>query len=135
MWDQSGGYVDSNLKYAGDLELWVRFFRHARLHSVEAPLGGFRIRRGQLSVENMSKYLDEAVDVIDKEVTALSRHELKKLKHVKSFYFVLNALNRNKIPVIDKFDSKLRRVFGQYLETAPVIRYVPLENRWTKCIT
>jgi len=42
LWERAGGYVDSSRKTANDLELWVRFFRHARLYPVHALIGGYR---------------------------------------------------------------------------------------------
>jgi glycosyltransferase involved in cell wall biosynthesis len=42
LWDKAGGYVDASRRLAGDFELWVRFFRHAQLHSVDGLTGGYR---------------------------------------------------------------------------------------------
>lgn len=43
---------------AGDYYLWKQFSQAVSLYVVEAWLGGFRYRRGQLT-ENMQRYLDE----------------------------------------------------------------------------
>ncbi|MBF0568941.1 MAG: glycosyltransferase [Nitrospirae bacterium] len=42
LWQEAGGYLDTTLRYAGDMELWARFFRTAALYSVEALIGGIR---------------------------------------------------------------------------------------------
>jgi glycosyltransferase involved in cell wall biosynthesis len=42
LWERAGGYVDASRRIASDFELWVRFFRHARLHPVNALIGGYR---------------------------------------------------------------------------------------------
>jgi hypothetical protein len=44
LWEKAGAQLDTSLKLAGDLELWARFFRHARLHATLTQLGGFRYR-------------------------------------------------------------------------------------------
>jgi len=56
LWEKAGGYVDPGYRAEGDFELWVRFFRHARLHSVNALIGGYRLHDGALSASNMERY-------------------------------------------------------------------------------
>jgi glycosyltransferase involved in cell wall biosynthesis len=48
----------SRLRYAGDAYLWTAFSRCARLHVVQAVLGGFRFHVGQIS-ENRRAYRAE----------------------------------------------------------------------------
>lgn len=48
----------SRLRYAGDAYLWTAYSRHAKLHVVQAALGGFRFHAGQIS-ENRQAYLAE----------------------------------------------------------------------------
>ncbi|MGA1465416.1 MAG: glycosyltransferase family 2 protein [Balneolaceae bacterium] len=65
LWDKSGGALNEQLKYAGDFELWMRFFRHEPLWVTNALIGGFRLRRsGQLSSENYPEYLSEVEKTI-----------------------------------------------------------------------
>lgn len=67
LWDEAGGRVAAELRLAGDLELWVRFFRTAPLYPVEALLGGFRQHGAQRSVEQREEYLREARQVLERE--------------------------------------------------------------------
>lgn len=67
LWERAGGALDTGLRLAVDFELWMRFFRHARLHTVEALLGAFRRREGQRSAVLLEDYLDEARSVIARE--------------------------------------------------------------------
>ena len=53
---------------AGDFDLWSRFFEHADLHAVNAPLGAFRIRAGQRS-EQRQAYCEQAMQ----SLTAMRR--------------------------------------------------------------
>ncbi len=67
LWEQAGGALDTRLRLAFDLELWMRFFRHARLHTVEALLGAFRRRDGQRSAMFLEDYLTEADEIVERE--------------------------------------------------------------------
>jgi Glycosyl transferase family 2 len=55
LWEKAGGFVDEGYRAEGGFELWVRFFRHARLHSVNALIGGYRLHEGALSAGNMER--------------------------------------------------------------------------------
>lgn len=64
LWERAGGSLKTDLKLAGDFELWYRFFRHAPLYSTDALLGGFRVRSsGQASLEQLDAYEAEAAKV------------------------------------------------------------------------
>jgi hypothetical protein len=67
LWDLAGGGLKKDLQYAGDLELWARFFRHARLYSVDTLLGGFRMYGNQKTSHFMDRYHAEAEAVLEEE--------------------------------------------------------------------
>jgi glycosyltransferase involved in cell wall biosynthesis len=68
LWEEAGATMDLSLKLAGDLELWARFFRHTRLYTTTALIGGFRHRRGdQRSKDQRQQYMAESVAVIARE--------------------------------------------------------------------
>ena len=68
LWEKAGSHLSSELKLAGDMELWARFFRHAKLHTVQSLLGGFRYRReGQRSRDFRMQYLNECASVVKRE--------------------------------------------------------------------
>jgi glycosyltransferase involved in cell wall biosynthesis len=60
LWNLSGGNLNSNLKYAGDFELWLRFFQYTDLYSVQSIIGGFRKHGDQKTGKGMGKYRQEA---------------------------------------------------------------------------
>lgn len=64
LWERAGGSIEARLRYAGDFELWARFFRHAELYTVEALLGGIRRHGVQKTVQHLDKYLAEAEEVL-----------------------------------------------------------------------
>src|SRR5260221_8161496 len=40
LWERAGGSLATEYGLAGEVEMFVRFFRHARLHSLDALIGG-----------------------------------------------------------------------------------------------
>jgi glycosyltransferase involved in cell wall biosynthesis len=55
LWNKAGGHVDSSLRMAGDFELWIRFFRHARLYSADVLIGGFRMHDASLGLSRLDE--------------------------------------------------------------------------------
>lgn len=88
LWQDAGASLDVSMKYAGDFELWLRFFRHAELHSVRTVLGCFRMRDGeQLSSQHYEKYLAECEAKLAEELQVLPadvKHNLNLLKAPKT---------------------------------------------------
>jgi len=66
LWEKAGGYLQTDLKLAADLELWARFFRHAPLHSVNTLIAGFRDHPLQKS-KDKAGYTAEANLVLARE--------------------------------------------------------------------
>ena len=69
LWEKAGARFATEFRFAGDFELWDRFFDHALLYSIDLPLGVFR-RHGsaQISVVSGTQY-DEECEAV------LARHE------------------------------------------------------------
>jgi glycosyltransferase involved in cell wall biosynthesis len=53
LWQKAGGRVDSSRRIAADFELWLRFFRHARLYPVDALIAGFRMHGDSLGIREL----------------------------------------------------------------------------------
>ncbi|MDQ7024401.1 MAG: glycosyltransferase family 2 protein [Anaerolineae bacterium] len=70
LWDSVGATLNTALRYAGDFELWARFYQHSDLVGVRTPLGGFRQHGDQLSQQAPDAYYQEAL-------TALQQHDGK----------------------------------------------------------
>jgi len=66
LWERSGGYLEQELLLAADLELWARFFRSARLLSVDTLIAGFRDHPLQKS-KDKAAYTAEANRVLARE--------------------------------------------------------------------
>lgn len=66
LWERAGARLDSSLRLAADFELWFRFFHHADLYSVDAPLGGFRFHPEQQTASRLKDYVLEATHVLER---------------------------------------------------------------------
>ena len=60
LWEESGKGFDPSLKFAGDFDLWARFFKTADLFGVAIPLAAFRYHPEQKTSTALAKYLEEA---------------------------------------------------------------------------
>ena len=58
IWEKIGASLDTNLRLAGDFDLWLRFINIAPQYVVNTLIGTYRIREGQLS-QMMDKYMKE----------------------------------------------------------------------------
>jgi glycosyltransferase involved in cell wall biosynthesis len=82
LWERAGGSLDLSYSLAADMELWMRFFRHAKLHTALALIGGFRKVPGQRSNANLDAYLAECEQILAREprtpadIAALRRFRL-----------------------------------------------------------
>jgi cyclopropane fatty-acyl-phospholipid synthase-like methyltransferase len=79
LWKQAGGFLSREFHYAGDLELWTRFFRHAQLHTTDALLAGFRRQPNQKTQEFLERYHQEAKCVLDRERLLFEQSQNKTL--------------------------------------------------------
>lgn len=71
LWDKAGAQLARELYYAGDWDLWTRFFRHAELHTLEWTLGGYRYHEGQKVGTDASGYTLEANELLERELARL----------------------------------------------------------------
>ncbi len=86
LWDKAGSSVDTSLKLAGDYELWMRFFDHAKLYCARTVLGAFRVRsKNQLSLERMGEYNSEVAKVLSERMKKLSAEEQKTLALIHAY--------------------------------------------------
>ncbi len=67
LWEKAGSRL-SDYNLAGDLEIWVRFFRYARLYSIPVIFSAFRKQSDQKSTKYIDDYMAEAESIIGKEI-------------------------------------------------------------------
>lgn len=101
LWERSGGFISTTYQFAGDFELWMRFFRHGQLFLTNSLVGGFRYTGdGQLSVDRIDEYLKEADQIV-------SSYELTKDERDNIDFLTSRSL-LSKIPFIRR-TSYIRR--------------------------
>lgn len=90
LWEKAGAKINTNLKLAGDFELWFRFFQHERLYNCNVSIGAWRKREGQLSEVFKDQYKDEVKHIINAYIkTPKQQKQLKKINTLKSYMLML----------------------------------------------
>jgi len=79
LWERAGGALSEAYRAEGDFEQWVRFFRHARLYSVDALIGGYRNHLDALSWGNIDRYDQKCDEIIQAELRAMHGARFPKL--------------------------------------------------------
>ena len=104
LWNKAGGDISLKYKYAGDLELWARFFKYEKLYSATVPIGCFRIRQGeQLSSLYLKEYLEEANSILQSmPKTENEELILKKINRYHKYKLLLKS---------DSYKSKYQELF------------------------
>lgn len=122
LWNQSGGYIDNNLKLAGDFELWNRFFQYEKLFTVNSLIGGFRIRtKNQLSRDFIQGYIEETKIVLQNN--KYSEQALKSMKKIDKLEKTITILKKyhlfNNQSLVENIHARIVEV----LEYPDIVRY------------
>jgi glycosyltransferase involved in cell wall biosynthesis len=119
LWERAGGRVDDSRRNGSDFELWLRFFRYAKLYSVDALIGGFRSHPDSLGLQNLAECHRIHEEIIEKELAAMPKAEgLKRFRALSSG--VMKIANLEK-PWRKLVLNNLVRIPGG--ERTPIIRY------------
>jgi glycosyltransferase involved in cell wall biosynthesis len=68
LWEKAGGALSTEYRAEGDYDQWVRFFRHAKLHTVDALIGGYRTHEDSLSGSDLARYDRICGEIAQREV-------------------------------------------------------------------
>jgi hypothetical protein len=72
LWERAGGTLATEYGLAGEFEMFVRFFRHARLYSVDALIGGYRTHPGNHDETGSHRRYNQICDQIaDRELAGV----------------------------------------------------------------
>ncbi|MCX8522323.1 glycosyltransferase [Chryseobacterium formosus] len=125
LWLQADSKINSNLKLAGDLDLWLRFFRYEKLYVTSALIGGFRQRsKNQLSLDHLDKYLIEARSQISLEIeNNLTVTDKKALENIIRYSKKINSSNNRISFYINrkKYGSKINFLREKFFKAPPTI--------------
>jgi hypothetical protein len=73
LWEKAGGELNAAYRDVGDFDLWVRFFLHTRLYSVDGLIGGYRFHPDAISSSNMQRYNERCDKIIESELKSIPR--------------------------------------------------------------
>jgi glycosyltransferase involved in cell wall biosynthesis len=100
LWDKSGARFDSSIKLAGDFELWDRFFDHARLYSIDIPLGAFRFHSAaQRSIATRAQYVAECEKVLSRRPDTAPHVEAFMARRAKMIGLNIRELDKLRKPI------------------------------------
>ncbi len=71
LWTKSGSCLNTSYRAEGDFDLWIRFFRHSKLYSVNALIGAYRRHGGALSSGSAEDYDKTCESIIDRELKSV----------------------------------------------------------------
>jgi glycosyltransferase involved in cell wall biosynthesis len=119
LWDKAGGALSTVYRAEGDFDLWVRFFRYAKLYPVDALIGGWRSHAGSLSHGNLDGYNRRCDEILEGELERIPRG-----KWIRMFRSVHPAIRR--VPVVRGLWqlAVINSLYGlRGRDWAPVIQY------------
>jgi len=128
LWEHAGGRLSTEYRAEGDFELWVRFFRHAKLYSVDALIAGYRRHEGALSSSNMERYNRNCDEIAARGVEGLDRDRRAALK---AFRWISEAVKP--IPKVRGLWYRLamRGLYGMRgPDWPPVVKYDFTRQNW-----
>jgi glycosyltransferase involved in cell wall biosynthesis len=68
LWERAGASLSESYKDVGDVDLWLRFFRQARLYPIDALIGGWREHPDSISHSDLESYNWNLNTVIELEL-------------------------------------------------------------------
>jgi len=84
LWKESGAALSKKYKYAGDFELWIRFFLYDNLYTTNTLLGSFRSHsNGQISRDLYNEYIHECDQIVEDALDSLPLSEKKRIDKIK----------------------------------------------------
>ena len=92
LWLESGAKFNEKMRLAGDLDLWARFFLFDKLYYLNTTIGAFRIRKNQLSENNLNLYHNEALSSIKELKKQINSHHKKQYSKIKLLILLSNFL-------------------------------------------
>lgn len=110
LWVKSGEYINLEYNFASDFELWNRFFKHEKLYTTLALIGGFRMRScNQLSLDNMDKYIGEVHEII--YLNKYTLQDLEVIKKLKKLYKTRLLFQKtrilNQVGILRRIDNEI----------------------------
>lgn len=97
LWERAGGHLETSYNLAADYELWARFWQHAQLYGVAAPLGGIRNHEGRRAIRHRAEYTDETKRILQRYG---GRFPTKPENAARKFLRFVQPLRTDKLPKV-----------------------------------
>jgi glycosyltransferase involved in cell wall biosynthesis len=68
LWEKAGAALSTRYRAEGDFELWARFFRFAKLYTVDALIGGYRSHDDALSLQDLRQHYLNCDEITAREL-------------------------------------------------------------------
>ena len=113
LWEKAGSTLNVSLKYAGDFELWLRFFDYEQLYCLRTVVGQFRLRTSnQFSLERLDDYNRECESEIDAKLNKLDREIIENIAYLKKYWSIYSRIPYFKSKSKQKFDRIMNAPAG-----------------------
>lgn len=114
LWNKTGGFLSTKYKYAGDFELWTRFFLSDKLFVTDALIGGFRFRKSnQFSLDHLDEYHLEGIEIIKIANRSLDKKSKVKVTKARNLKNKLALFRKIKMLSLSRyFEKRYERMTG-----------------------
>jgi glycosyltransferase involved in cell wall biosynthesis len=130
LWDRVGNYLNTSLKYAGDFDLWCRFFKETSLFTVSTSFGGFRSHGNQLSLQFSAEYEAEASNIAKAIIPQPG--DLGRFNMIRRLWKFRNLNSRKNSSIAKYISIILTWIVDKMHRYPPQVYYVITENKWKK---
>lgn len=127
VWENCGSYINTSYNYAGDFELWSRFFNKYKLVGINTPLSAFRIHSKQKTYLNTSSYNSEAISIFKNSggnPAGILKSTLRKI-----FRHISDPLRRNNFFDRHELVKNFSRNIG-FIDNCEILTYCTDSNKW-----
>lgn len=128
LWEECGGKLNTDYRYAADFDLWCRFFARKELYSVNTIIGSFRLHGNQISAISKSSYEAETVKIW-KSFTPdqMGRTRAVLINCIKVVRSIILKIN---VPGAHRLASSFTSMLGELYKLPQVIWYNFERNTW-----
>ena len=85
LWEKAGNYINQDLRFAVDGDLWTRFFLYEKLVSVSCGFGGYRYHGKNRAFENGGSVIAETENAIQNMMSLIDQSRLQLLEKTRKF--------------------------------------------------
>ena len=124
LWERAGAALDASLDFAGDYDLWTRFYEEAELWGVRAVIGVLRSQPDQKSRTGFERYLAEAEQVLNTRGGGRYSAQERMLRRL--FARRLTNMRLWRLPTVVR-----RQLERRVLHTTRELVWQSYEERWT----